>query len=239
MVYKILYITTLLGLLTATSLIAQEDIPKNWNTEKIKGTRLIPYATYSGSAYLNEKFATGEIEFLDGTKIEDLKLRYSIYRDEIIYYNEAISSQIIIDKISLKGFAFIDGNGVKRIFRQQYFNGFMPGNRYFEVLSDGDISLLVYRKVILQICPVYTNNAGKLLNMSYQEAFSYYFYSGEKGYELTRLNRNSFLSKFDKPIQKSVKKILRKNNVSITNEASFVQAWNLIKENGIKINFSK
>ena len=237
MANRIIYFINLLGLLAATSLTAQEKLPENSNIEKIKGTRLIPYATYSGNPYLNDKFNSGEIEFMNGTKIEDLKLRFSVYRDELIYYNENISAQIIIDKLSLKGFYLTDDNGIKRVFRRQYYDGFLPGNRYFEVLSDGDTALLAYRKVVLQNCPLYYDINGKLLNMSYQEAFNYYFYSPKKGYELIRLNRNSFLSKFDKTTQKTVKKLLRRNGVQILNETGFVQAWNLIKENNIKINF--
>jgi len=235
---RILYTIALCGLLATTSISAQEKLPENWNTQKIKGTRFILYPVYSGTPYLTEKFATGEIEFSDGTKMANIPLRYSLYRDEVIYFNDAIPAQIIIDKISLKGFVLTDESGFRRVFRQQYYNGFLPGNRYFEVLSDGDISLLAYRKVTLQLCPTYNDN-GRLLNMSYQDEFSYYFYSKEKGFELIRLNKNSFLSKFDKTVQKSIKKILRKNNVRINNEASFVQAWNLIKENGININFNK
>ena len=127
---RILYTIALCGLLAATSLSAQEKIPENWNTQKIKGTRFIPYAAYSGTPYLSEKFLTGEIEFSNGTKVENFPLRYSLYRDEVIYYNEAISAQIIIDKISLKGFVLTDDSGIRRVFRQQYYNGFLPGNRY-------------------------------------------------------------------------------------------------------------
>ena len=215
--------------------MAQDDLSKNGNTGTIKGARFIPYSNYSGATYLNEKFTTGEVVFLDSTKASDLKLRYSSYRDELIYFNEAISAQIIIDKISLKGFSFTDEYGVSRIFRQQYYDGFMPGNRYFEVLSDGDISLLVYRKVVLQTCSTYYDSNGKLKNMSYQLAYNYYLYNAKKGYELIRINRNSLLSKFEKLTQKTVKKILRKNKVSIIDEDSFITAWNLIKQNGIKI----
>jgi len=169
--------------------------------------------------------------------MDSIILRYSSYRDEIIYYNAAISAQIIIDKISLKGFSFTDENGVKRIFRQQYYNGYLPGNRFFEVLSEGDISLLVYRKVVLQVCPVYNDNSGNLRNMSYQQAYNYYLYNEKKGYELIRINKNSLLSKFDKLTQKSVKKILRKNKVMVNDEPSFVRAWDLLKENGIKVSY--
>jgi len=237
MASKILYIITLVCLLSANSLQAQEEFHKKWNDEKIKGTRHIPYGSYSGTPYLNDKFAQGEIEFSDGIKKDSVALRYSSYRDEIIYFNKTISAQIIIDKISLKGFSFIDDNGNKRIFRHQYYNGFFPGERYFEVLSDGDISLLVYRKVVLQVCPPYNDNAGNLKNMSYQQAFNYYLYNAEKGYELIRINKSSLLSKFDKLTQKSVKKILRKNRVQITDEPSFIKAWNLLKENGIIVKF--
>jgi hypothetical protein len=227
----------LYGLLVAPSLRAQEMLPKNLSTGKIKGTRHIPYFTYKGNPYLNDEFIFGEIEFADGTKAKGIKLRYSTYRDELIYFNTAISAQIIIDKISLKGFTLADANGVKRIFRQQYYNGFLSGNRYFEVLSDGAVSLLAFRRVVLLNCPTYSNNGKTLLNMSYQEAYSYYIYdSDKKGYELIRLNRNSLLSKFDKTNQKLIKKLLRKNDVSIDDEQSFVMAWNLLKENGFKIN---
>jgi hypothetical protein len=237
MANRILYIITLLYLLSGSSLLAQEGLQKKWNDEKIKGTRQIPYGSYAGAAFLNDKFAPGEIEFSDGIKMDSISLRYSCYRDEIIYFNKAISAQIIIDKISLKGFSFIDEDGNKRIFRHQYYNGFFPGERYFEVLSDGDISLLVYRKVVLQVCPPYNDNAGNLRNMSYQQAYNYYLYNEKKGYELIRINKSSLLSKFDKLTQKSVKKILRKNRVQISDEPSFVLAWDLLKKNGIIVNF--
>jgi len=235
---RILYIITFFGLLATTSLQAQDEFTKKWTAEKIKGTRQIPYGAYSGAPFLNEKFANGEIEFLDGSKMDSLGLRYSSYRDEIIYYNTTIGAQIIIDKISLNGFSFTDETGRKRVFRRQYYDGFLPGNRYFEVLSDGEISLLVYRKVVLQTCPPYNDNTGNLKNMSYQQAFNYYLYNSKKGYELIRINKSSLLSKFDKLTQKSVKRILRKNKVMMVNdEQSFVIAWNLLKENGITINF--
>ncbi len=234
---RILYIITFFGLLAATSLQAQDGFTKKWTAEKIKGTRQIPYAVFSGSPFLNDKFASGEIEFLDGSKMDSLGLRYSSYRDEIIYYNSTIAAQIIIDKISLNGFSFTDGTGQKRVFHRQYYDGFLPGNRFFEVLSDGDIALLVYRKVVLQVCPPYNDDSGVLKNMSYQDAYNYYLYNRRKGYDLIRINRNSLLSKIDKLTQKSVKKLLRKNKVEVNDELSFVKAWNLIKENGIIINF--
>lgn len=233
MANRILSIITLFGLFVASSLAAQEELPKNLNAEKIKGMSFIPYSSFSGSPYLSEKFLIGEIEFLDGTKAGNLGLRYSSYRDEIIYYNTYLSSQIVIDKISLKGFSFTDGNGVRRVFRRQNYTGYLNGERFFEVLSDGKISLLAYRKVDLGTCdPSYSK-----LGLAYQQSYSYYIYAAGKGYSPITLSRSSLLSKFDKPNQKLAKKVLRKNKVMFTDEASFVLAWNVLKENGISINF--
>jgi hypothetical protein len=227
-----------IGLLHMPVLKAQEKITENWNDEKIRGTRLVPYQAADGNPYLTEKFLPGEIEFNDGERIQDVGLRYSCYRDELVYFNKAISTQIVIDKTSLKGFSFIDENGMPRVFRKYYYDGFMSGFRFFEVLSDSDISLLVYRKVGLLICDVYRDDAGKQRNMSYQKEYSYFFYAPDRGFTFVRINKSSLLSKFDKPDQILVKKVLRKNKVTVADESSFVKAWNLIKENGIKINLN-
>lgn len=64
------------------SVSAQSTLPKNWDTEKIKGSALLAYPSASGHSFFNEKFWNGGLEFLDGVKIGDLKLRYSEYRDE-------------------------------------------------------------------------------------------------------------------------------------------------------------
>lgn len=233
MTNRILLIITILGLLTALSVTAQETLHKNGNAEKIKGTRFIPYPGYSGSPYLTDKFVVGEIEFLDGVKAGNLGLRYSSYQDELIYYNSVVSAQIIIDKISLKGFSFTDDKGEHRVFRRQYYNGLLHEERFFEVLSDGKVSLLVYRKVDLETCDTSYNKFG----LAFQPSFYYYIYSADKGYSPLKMNRSSLLSKFNKPNQKLVKKMLRKNKVLIADEHSFVAAWNLIKDKEIEIIF--
>lgn len=229
MANRISPIIILFGLLAATSLFAQVRLPNSQNTEKIKGSRFVSYPGYSGSPYLSDKFLYGEIEFVDGTKIENIGLRYSTYRDEIIYYNKSVLVQIVIDKMSLKGFSFTDEQGIKRVFRRQHYSGYNQGECFFEVLSDGKIVLLAYRKVDLGTCdPSYSK-----LGLAYQQSYSYYLYSADKGYSLLKINRKSLLSKFDKPNQKLVRRTLRKNNVFILDEPSFVKAWNLIKEKGI------
>ena len=231
-----LFVVALLGILAANKLEAQEEVPKNWNAEKIRGNRFLPDATYLGTPFIFENFLNGKIELEDGTMIENLRLKYNNYRDELICYNSAISTQIVVDKISVNSFTLTDEKGINHIFRKQFYNGLMPGDRYFEILSEGDIALLVYRKILLLSCPVY-GEIGKEKNMSYQEAFSYYFYQVKKGFELVRPEKKSLLSKFDASNQKWVKKLLQQNKISVNDETGFVKGWNLIKESGVTVNF--
>jgi len=233
MAIKIVCTIVLFGLLGSIQLIAQESNQNIRNSSKIMGSRFIPSPNYTGKPYLNDKFILGEIEFADGTKIDHIGLNYSTYRDELIYYNTTIQAQIQIDKISLNRFTFVDQFGKKRIFHRQYCSASLKGECYFEVLSEGDIALLVYRKVNLESCSTYYSKSG----LAYQPAYIYYFYSKDKGYTPVNLNRKSFLSEFNKSDQKPVRKLLRKNGVIIVDESGLVKAWNLVKENNFNIKF--
>jgi len=190
----------------------------------------MPYPNYTGKPYLFDKFIYGEIEFTDGTKINNIGLSYSCYRDELIYYNTEVSAQIVIDKISLKGFSLKESNGRQRIFRHLQSTGFSREERYYEILFEGKISLLVYRKVNLEACDTYYSKSG----LAYQPAYIYYLYSPEKGFSALNPNRNSLLSKFSKDNQKIVKKLLRKNGIFLTDEANLIKAWTLIAEKNIE-----
>jgi hypothetical protein len=112
----------------------------------------------------------------------------------------------------------------------------MPGNRFFEVLSEGDVSLLVHKKVLLLTCSIY-GEVGKEKNISYQEAYNYFLFNKGKGFKLIKISKNALLSLFDSSNQKLAKKVLRKNNISINDERSFLSAWNLLKENAFIIQF--
>jgi len=186
--------------------------------------------------FFNDSFFPGKIELTDGTITGALQLKYSSYRDELIYYNSEISTQIVIDKMSLRGFSLTDEKGEEHHFKLQNFSHSLPEYRFFELLSDGDISFGVHRKVLLLTCPIY-GEAGKEKNLSYQEAYNYYLYNKEKGYELIRISKGSLLSKYDRSNQKLVRKILRRNKVTIRDEKSFVKAWSLMKKNGVNLNF--
>ena len=220
-----------------TTAFAQQVPVKNWDFEKIKGTRFMPYPSYMGFPFLNDTWVSGKIELKDGVVIDSLNFRYSSFKDELVYYNPTNSSQIVIDKISMNGFSFTDHDGKIHVFRKQYYDNFGKGDRFFEVLSDGETKLLVYRKVSLETTQPYKEEKGILKNMMYGLDYSYYFYSPQNGYTSVRMNKMALLSKFDKVSQKAIKKLLRKYGIRVSDQESFTMAWKVIEKEGYKVVF--
>jgi hypothetical protein len=216
---------------------AQDSTNPNWDTQKIKGVRQLPYPSYSGFPFLTSEWCPGKVEFSNGEISDSLFVRYSSYKDELVYYNKVAGAQINIDKASINGFEFIDADGRTRTFRKQYFDDYQKADRYFEILSSGETTLLAFRKVGLNTTPAYHDISGILKNMAFDQAYQFYFYSSEKGYTLVRPNQNSFLSKFDKLSQRPIKKLLRKSRIKVSGEDSFIQAWKAVEKEGYQVIF--
>jgi hypothetical protein len=228
-----------LVLIFAQNARSQEIQSPDLKFNKIKGVRFMPYLYYRGLPFLSNEWQSGKIEFTTGEIADSLNLVYSSFKDELIYYNKTLSAQIMIDKASLNGFWLTEKNGTTHQFRKQYYNGFSEGDRFFEVLSSGETDLLVYRKVELNTSILYKDEKGALKNMAYDPSYQYYFYSPKKGYTFVRLNKNSLLSKFNKQNQKPIKKLLRKNSISVNGEENFVRAWKIIEKEGFKVLFQE
>jgi len=216
---------------------AQEGINANWDLQKIRGVRNLPYHTFTGSPYMNDSWVVGKIVFTDGEIADSLNLRYSSFKDELVYYNTDNAKQIVIDKASLNGFSFIGKDGKTRTFRKQYYENYLKSYRYFEILSEGETDLLAFRKVSLDGSSPYTDESGIMKNQVYNNDYQFYFYSPTQLYTPVKINKNGLLSKFDRASQNPIKKLLRKNKIKIEGEASFVQAWKIIETEGYKVVF--
>lgn len=214
---------------------SQKPSGKDWDIEKIKGTRQLPYPSYSGLPFLTESWVVGKIELTNGMIIDSLKIKYSSYKDELIYHNDNIMTPIVIDKAILKGFSFVANDGQIRTFRKQYYENFERSDHFFEVLSLGDPDLLSFRKVYLNTTMPYKDGSGLVKNMAYENSYSYYFYDPQNGYTPIRPEKGTFLRKFDKESQIRIKKLLRKKKIRVNSEENFIKAWKAIEEEGFKL----
>lgn len=216
---------------------AQAPLNRNWEGQKIRGVRHIPYPSYTGSPFLTDVFVPGKIEFTNGESADSLFLRYSSFKDELLYFNQNLSTQIVIDKASINGFSIITKDGLTHTFRKQYYDGFMKGDHFFEILSRGQTDLIVLRRMILSSTLAYRDESKMLKDQGYISSYQFYFYSPEDGYSLIRLNRNALLAKFNVSDQKQIKKLLRKNRLRISDEESMILAWKIIERAGYRIIF--
>lgn len=214
-----------------------QDRMNQLDGQKIKGVRYIAYPTYTGFPFLTEVWVPGKIEFTNGDIADSLFLRYSSFKDELLYYNKVLSTQIIIDKESIKGFSFTTKEGNIRIFRKQYDDEPTKGEHFFEVISQGSTDLVVWRKVILSSTMSYKDESNTMKDQAYFTSYQYYFYCPEKGYAPVKLNRNALLAEFKESDIKPIRKLLHKNQVRINDEDSFVLAWKIIERAGYKVNF--
>jgi hypothetical protein len=234
-IFSRLLIILILGI--TLSSFSQKPSGKNWDIEKIKGTRQLPYPSYSGRPFLTESWVIGKIELTNGVIIDSLKIKYSSFKDELIYHNDNIMTPIVIDKAVLKGFSFVADDGQIRTFRKQYYENFEKSDHFFEVLSLGEPDLLSFRKVYLNTTMPYKDGSGIVKNMAYENSYSYYFYSPQHGYIAIRPEMRIFLKKFDKDSQIRIKKLLRKNKIRVNNEENFIKAWKALEEEGFNMQF--
>jgi hypothetical protein len=230
-------ILLLLACFILPELQAQTGPSRGWDSVKIKGTKQEVYRVFEGKPYLTDGWCLGKIEFTNGETIDSLYLKYSSYKDDIIYFNEQIKTQIRIDKATVSAFSFKDENGVIHSFRKYPFDNWAKADRYFEILNTDSPNLMCYRKVNLNEVSPYHDKSGTLKNMAYQQEYLYYFYFPDKGFSSVKPNKSSLLSHFDKDSQKAIKKILRRNRIDILDEFSFVVAWQTIQKHGFKVLF--
>jgi len=228
-----LFLTSLL----VQDIWAQGGSSRGWDAVKIRGTKQEFYSILEGKPYYTDSWCLGKIVFANGETLDSLHIKYSSYKDELIYYNKVVNAQIRIDKTTVSAFTYTDENGLVHSFLKQKFDNSAKGERYFEILSPGEPNLLCYRKVNMNDVPPYRDKNGTLKNTAYEQEYLYYFYSPDKGYSSVKPNKSSLLSHFDKESQRPIKKLLRKNGISILDEFTFTVAWQTIQKQGFKVLF--
>lgn len=118
----------------------------NGQSVKIKGKEDI-----EGSPYYKDDWLIGTIKMEAGNTISDMALRFDLYRNDLTYLK---NDSIFVVSAPMKEFSVKEirnGNFVTTVFKCGYAsNGIMTEKTFYEVLADGNISLLRYLKVNLE-----------------------------------------------------------------------------------------
>lgn len=115
----------------------------------------MPNSTINGSPYLSEEFVDGAMITANGVRIEGLKFRYDIYSDEMqfILKNDtaSITKPLILNSVEL-------GNR-KFVYDVYQISDHLVAAGYFEVMNEGNLSVLLRRELELEY-DIYVPNYG-------------------------------------------------------------------------------
>ena len=101
-----IFLLVLLSAFIANAFAQKMPAPK-WDAPKIKGIRQESYSIYEGKPYFTDKWCVGNILLTNGESIDSLYMRYSSFKDELIYFNSEINIQIKIDKTIISAFSLL------------------------------------------------------------------------------------------------------------------------------------
>ncbi|MFW6290438.1 MAG: hypothetical protein ACOC0R_05675 [Mariniphaga sp.] len=233
-------ITVLLALLAFSFCISSYGQDWNWQALSEKSNRIqgklsgkVYYMPPEGGSehFYHDSWPEGSILMEDGDVFENQRLRYLALGDELVAYNSGLSQLFIVDKEKVAGFT-VNLPEEKQTFVKMYFDGFMSGYRYFEMLYDGNRKLLAFHSVDNVKTGIYNDKQGRIKHSVLKLNTGYYMYSEKTGFKRIQPRRSSFLHAFPGH-KKEVRRIFRKNNFYRLTKQEMIQAFNLLAEAGI------
>ena len=230
----VLFVLTILGVHGQINDHMWSDVNVGANSLSTKPTGDRYYLGFvpRGSHFYHSQWCEGYYVLEDGSRIEDSKLRYNSYTDELIVFNPRISTLITADKYSIKEFVTIDQQGVKELFRKMVYNKFPKGDRYFKVLYEGNNILLQRLKTEELHIGMYVDNSGIMRDSEFKLIKSFYIYTSDQKYFRIYPKRKSFYALFPEN-KKQIRKLFRQNHIDPKNEDELIRTVRLLEVEGI------
>jgi hypothetical protein len=189
--------------------------------EKILSGNLFISKLRSVKAQYFYKWAEGDIIMSDGQVIHDKLIRYNRYYDELIWLREKDFKSAIVDKETVSEFIIYDEEKepyahFKKIRIKNWYE-LDSTDVFFQVLTEGDISLYAFRRTVL-----FSNR-----NEVYEKD-EYYLH---KENDYVKFEPRRFILLRTIPEYKSqLRQILRKNRLKIKYEPQLIKAIVLLNE---------
>lgn len=230
---KITFLYILLYFCLASIIVMAQSTTEIDNSPKLIGKRYVTPVYYKGPQYLysDTEWITGTAYLVNGDSVANLFLKYNRVQDELIYFNQKNSVSVRLDKKQLSGFALYFGND-RTVFRKISHIHSSHKAGYYEVLYNGKTDVLAQRRSELKICPSYISNSGIKKDRQFV-AYDRYLISGNENELLPiRLRNKSLLLKFGESKKKEISKVIRKQKLSMKNEAYMVHSWKVLEAQG-------
>jgi hypothetical protein len=185
--------------------------------------------------FLQKDWEIGTIILKDGDVFENLRMRYMVYGDELVAYNDNTRSLFVVDKNTVKEFTFYASSGTGNLVSQEFINldslNPPPYKSYFQKLYWGGGKLLRFHQLEVEKVSPYTGADGKMYDSEYRLRTLYYILSENDNFSRIQLKNRSFFTLYPEQ-KKTMRKLFRKNRINVSDEKSAILAVKLLDTEG-------
>lgn len=183
----------------------------NYETEKLTGSKYIYSVFTARDHFYQPEWYDGTITTIHGETHLGLKLRFNAFTGELIAYNERTKGLFEVDRDLVAAFSIVLPNGANQNFRKLTLRGEGSPEYYYEILHEGNISIMSHVRIEVTTTSLFKNEFGLLDNKRFDTLRTHYFISTNGTLMRIYSGRKWLLQHF--PDQKrEVRRFLRNNN---------------------------
>lgn len=196
-------------------LSAQEICKDGFHEQYITGYEFYPYYLhYSGGPFYTEDWTMGTVKLISGEVYNNIKIKYDLYKDNFIYFNELIMQSVLIDKKIIDEVILNDPTTKNKLKLIRNSIDTTANDRFYFALLEGDIPLYMKKIKLIEEYKVNYQN-GSLLG-KFHEKTTYYFVLNNTFYQIPHRKRK-FLSFFQEQAPE-LKRYMKKNKLSLQSQ---------------------
>ena len=212
----------------ASDICKCDTLDKSAFESNLTGELLQSFDQTIGSQYYYD-WDTANITYLSGEVVHNKKLRYNGYLNEMIWLTPITFKQIKLDKADMKEVYFLN---LHTTFRPLKINTYQDTVIIFvEVLYQNKLACYAHRKIKLNHVEI-TSTDKISFSQNVIESEPVYYLKSPREIQyvaFSKISRRSLVLLF--PLHKQeVRRLLRKNNLSVKKEKDFVNALLLIEK---------
>ncbi len=181
------------------------------------------YEGIKGTPYLFPAWRQGNIYLKDSSYIKNIKIKYNIYTDDVLYLNTGSGDSLIIGRSLINAFEILDDSaGDTILFKDMNLK---PGNnsksKFIKVLYDGKSKFLIkYNKFFIKADYKGAYNAGRKYD-EYTDNYQYYILKDNNELNKVKLNKKSVIKVLSDKKNK-VKSFIDIQGLALNNENDII-----------------
>ncbi len=198
---------------------------------RLTGEMYTEFKRFKGNPFITDDWMESEILLATGQIVHKKDIKYNGLLDQVVWLNPVNSNQVILDKLSLNEFWYVNMKGEQVHFRRIDIVESATGHHsqvFAEAAVEGKISFFIQRRIMrVEAENIIEDN--KTYSIDVLEPKPLYYIKLPSGtYFVTgRITRHSFLKLFPDQ-RKVISKLLSKNHLNFRSESALIKTIELM-----------